>query len=186
MLREAEEGRERASAALEFEGAARHHRVLTKARGALRMRGDLSRGLESQCGLVVQLSAEPSALELTPLHKGTLQSSVRVQWDGEPTIGTLGRAIREHLTNAVWSEGPPQEKEDHLALLQRWYGSSFRKGEFVACDRLEKLPQRKLAAAAVRVATNLDRKPGSSGPQGSCDQAAARAIPDADPQRTDA
>ncbi len=159
LLGETAQARDHASAALNFEEAARYHRVLTKAKDALRMRGELSRDLGSQCGLVLQLSAESSALELTPLHKGTLQRTVRVRWHGEPALGILGRAIRDHLANLVWAEGPPREKEDHLALLQRWYGSSFRKGEFVACERLDALPGRKLAAAAVRVAKGEDSEP---------------------------
>ncbi len=152
FLREAEEARDRASASMEFESAARYHRVLAKAKDVLRMRGDLSRELGSQCGMVLQLASEPSSLELTPLHKGSLQDPVHVRWRGDPATSGLGRAIGDGLSGRVWSEGSPQEKEDHLALLQRWHASSFRKGEFVACERLENPPLRKLAAAAVRVA----------------------------------
>lgn len=154
LLREAEEERDRASASMEFERAARYHRLLSKTKAVLRLRGALSREIGTLSGAVLQRSAEPHSLHLTPLHKGSLQNPLRVRWEGEPTAATLGPAIRGLLAGRAWSEGAPQEKEDHLALLLRWHGSSFRTGEFVSCDQLAAPPLRRLAAAAARVATS--------------------------------
>ncbi len=152
LLREAELARDRASESMEFERAAHFHRIVARAKDSLRMRPPLAHELGALSGIVLQRSAAPSSLELIALYKGSLQDPVRMQWDGEPVTGVLGPAIRDCLAGREWAESTPQEKEDHLALLQRWHGSSFRKGEFVACEQPEAPPLRRTAAAAARVA----------------------------------
>jgi hypothetical protein len=52
-------------------------------------------------------------------------------------------------------EAPPltlREREDHLALLARWYYSTFRDGEWLPFEQLESLPYRRLVRAISRVA----------------------------------
>lgn len=152
LLREATDARDRASASMEFEQAARHHRMLSKAQDALRLRGALSREVGTHCGIVFQRSSERASVELTPLYKGSLQEPIRVQWTEEPHAETIRATIRYELANRTWSESTPREQEEHLALLQRWHGSSFREGEFVPFPNMEEPPLRKLANAAMRVA----------------------------------
>ncbi len=153
VLGEAAAARERASAGLEFEAAARHHRRWGKAREALRLRGDLAREISMQCGMVLQQSAQDSCIELTPLHMGSLQSSVRLRHGSEPSRADLGRAIKSALADRDWRVAPPRAREEHLALLQRWHASSFRTGRFVRFEGPGELPLRRLANAAFHVAT---------------------------------
>lgn len=152
LLHEAAMARDRASASMEFELAARHHRKWSKAKDALRMRSDLSREIGNQCGMMLQRSAVESCVEMTPLYEGSLQRSIRLPCAGKPSGPGLGTTIRIALAHQTWRIAPPQEKEDHLALLQRWHTSSFRRGEFVPFQDIAEPPIRRLANAAVRVA----------------------------------
>ncbi len=160
LLREIEQARDSASAALDFEAAARHHKFLAKTKGTLRLRDSLSREMSAQCGMVVQRSAAQSCLELTALYKGSLQAAMRLRYDSEaPTAAALGSEIRSALSGQAWAEARPSEKEEHLALLQRWHSSSFRTGEFVPFADMSVLPIRKLAHAALRVVRDQKRAP---------------------------
>lgn len=153
LLREAAEARDRASAELEFEAASRHHRRWGRARRALRLRGDLAREVSMLCGMVIQQSEQESCIELTPLHMGSLQDSIRLQHSGEPSRSSLGRAIMSVLADRKWEVASPRAQEDHLALLQRWHASSFRTGRFVRFERPDAIPLQRLANAAFQVAT---------------------------------
>jgi hypothetical protein len=42
---------------------------------------------------------------------------------------------------------------EHLAVLVRWHGSSWRDGEWIGFDSLEKIPYRKIVNAVARVAS---------------------------------
>ena len=95
---------------------------------------------------------EAGSVQATPVYKGSLQAALRLDWDDEPRAALFGAAIREELASRRWREVTVREKEEHLALLQRWHGSSFRKGEFVPFARMSEAPLRRLANAAMRVA----------------------------------
>ena len=151
FLREAERCRDAASASLEFESAERHHRLLEKAKQVLRMRGGLERDLENLSGMMLQRAAERGALLLTPLYRGSFQDDACVPFDGEPTAAAVSAAIRRDLARRSWSETTPKEKQEHLALLQRWHGSSFRRGEFLPFRSVAQPPYRRLANAGLRV-----------------------------------
>lgn len=156
FLRETEAARDRASAAMEFEAAAKHHGVLAKAKDVLRLRDGLSRELDELNGIVLQPSAAPRAIEATPVYKGTFQNGARISWESQEPKATLFAAqFRALLASADWSKAIPSIQGNHLALLQRWHGSSYRKGEFVPFARADTPPIRKLANAAMRLAKNL-------------------------------
>ena len=155
FLNEARSARDRASAAMEFEAAAKHHGALAKATDALRLRDGLSRDLGELNGIVLQPSAAPRAVEVTPVYRGTMQSGARIAWEPqEPKAAYFAERFRAMLANARWSEAAPAVRADHLALLQRWHGSSFRKGEFVPFAQVDTPPIRKLANAALRLASD--------------------------------
>lgn len=159
LIEEITEARDLASAAMEFEAAARHHGLLAKAKAALRLRSDLSRELGGHHGLMLQESSSPRCLSATPLYKGSLQASFPLPWGADSPSGAgFAAALRTAFDEATWTESPLREREDHLALLQRWHGSSFRRGEFVPIPDPASPPFRKLANAAMRVALGRDRR----------------------------
>ena len=175
LVREIEDARERSSAALEFEEAAREHQRLEKVRSALKLKDELARDIDRLFGLVIQPAApeqeadpaqsdpgqtdtEPAgmeqAVELWLIYKGFLQPSLRFPLsapDGRPV--SLDRRLRETLEQASTQTGHTQERSDHLALLSRWYQSSWRKGELVLFDGLDRVPYRRVVNAISRVAS---------------------------------
>lgn len=158
LLCESELSRDSASKSLDFEAAARFHKLVGRTKQVLRLRGSLSGELGSLHGVVVQRSAAPACLQLTAVYRGSLQAPVRLHYDQEaPTSGALNAQIRAAFSNFSWLDASTDERQDHLSLLQRWHASSFRKGEFVPFADISALPWRRLANAALRVATGRDR-----------------------------
>lgn len=160
LLCESELSRDNASKSLDFEAAARFHKLIGRTKQVLRLRAALSSELGSLHGAVLQRSATPACLQLTAVYRGSLQAPVRLHYDQEaPTTADLNAQIRAALSNFDWLEASTDERQDHLSLLQRWHASSFRKGEFVPFADISALPWRRLANAAHRVALGRDRTP---------------------------
>ncbi len=155
LLKQAQTARDRDSAAMEFESAARHHDLLNKTRAALRSRGELSREIRNLNGSILQCSSIDSCIEITFLYKGSLQPSICL-----PCNDKLLTRIRELQKETSWAEAKPAEKMDHLALLQRWHSSSFRQGEYVPFKDLDHPPHRKIVNAARRIVGNKSSQPG--------------------------
>ena len=160
LLSESEASRDNASKSLDFEAAARFHKLIGRTKQVLRLRAVLSSELGALHGVVVQRSAMPACLHLTAVYRGSLQAPVLLQHDLEaPTSAALNGQIRAAFSNFDWIETSMDERQDHLSLLQRWHASSFRKGEFVPFADISALPWRRLANAALRVALGRDRSP---------------------------
>lgn len=145
--------RDRLSEELNFEEAARQHRRLEKIRQVLRLRDDLADDAARLCGVAVTASAAPGAAELRFFSQGGWQQPLHVDFevaDGKPV--SLDRRLRE-LADGLQPRPPGRtERREHLALLARWYYSSWRDGEWLRLEGLDRLPYRKLVAAVTRAA----------------------------------
>ena len=153
LVREIEQARDEASAALEFEKAAGHHRKLEKAQEALKLADGLARDIDSFFGLVIQPSAAEQAVELFWVCQGFLQPPMTFRYsvEGGRSI-SLDSQLRDLFEQAEHKTGTAQERTDHLALLNRWYRSSWKKGELLLFDGMDQIPYRKLVRAISRVA----------------------------------
>jgi excinuclease UvrABC nuclease subunit len=142
----AEAARDRASTALEFEEAERLHQRLTRINEVTSAAGDLARTLDQLCGVAVAPSSESGCVELLFLAGGVWQDPRRL------TLGEAGQSmdtrLRE-LTSGITAAAAPNL--EHLSLLMRWYGSSWRDGEWISFESLEKIPYRKIVNAVSRV-----------------------------------
>jgi hypothetical protein len=97
-------------------------------------------------------SAEAGAVELWFLLGGAWQEPVRFAL---PAGADAGRSMDQRLREAVAAlpaGGPPNP--GHLAILIRWYGSSWRDGEWLGFESREQAPYRKLVNAISRVAAH--------------------------------
>jgi excinuclease ABC subunit C len=153
LLKQWQAERERASAALEFEQAARIHRKLEKAAEALRLNEELAGDLDHLYGVAVQRSIEPSSVELWFLYQGCWQARRRLTFaveEGQPL--SLDRKLRELIGETTFKRRSTRERAEHLALLVRWYASSWKQGELLLFEGLDRLPYRKLVRAISRVA----------------------------------
>lgn len=158
LVRQIETAREEASAGLEFEEAARLHKRLEKVGEALKLKDDLARDLDALFAVVVQKSLEPESVDLWFVNQGFLQPKITFGFgveDGRSV--SLDRRLRDAIGELKFSTGATRERSDHLALLRRWHYSSWREGELVMVDRLDRIPYRKLVNAISRVAAGRSR-----------------------------
>jgi excinuclease UvrABC nuclease subunit len=156
LMESVAKARDRFSGEMMFEEAARQHKRLEKIQEVLKLRDELVREVDHLHGIAITASVEPNAVELWFVRDGEWLDGRQFSFEvaeGKPV--SLDRKLRE-LFAAVESEGKKQrtvrERQEYLALLARWYYSSWREGEWVFLDRFEEAPYRKLVHAISRVA----------------------------------
>jgi excinuclease UvrABC nuclease subunit len=149
--------RDRFSADLDFEQAARQHKRIEKIQEVLALRDDLVRDIDGLNGVAVTASVEPQAVELWFVLQGAWQPPLRITFEvveGKPV--SLDQKLREGVSTLAPAAQSMRERQEYLALLARWYYSSWRDGEWFAFDSLEHLPYRKLVHAISRVAQKAE------------------------------
>jgi excinuclease ABC subunit C len=153
-LREsAETVRDQASAAMDFEEAEHMHQRLSRIEGVQASAGDLARTLEKLAGVAVVPSAEAESVNLIFLAGGRWLEPRRFDLSENATFlqnASMDRRLRELCAGISPASSPDLE---HLAILVRWQGSSWRDGEWIAFDSFDKIPYRKLVNAVARVAS---------------------------------
>ncbi len=146
----AEAARDRASLEMNFEEAERLHQRALRIREVRELAGGLAGVVDLLSGVAVAPSAEASAVELWFLLGGCFAEPVR--FDLSETAGSgqsMDQRLRE-LAGGIRGGGAPNL--EHLAVLLRWHGASWRDGEWIGFDSLEKIPYRKVVNAIGRVA----------------------------------
>lgn len=161
LLHAAASARDRASEELNFEEAARQHQRLERIQQVLSSRDELTREISRLDGVAVTPAAEPESLELwfllggawSPPHPFELRSR-----EGQPI--SLDRRLHALVAGAAPPRLGAGERQEHLAILARWYYSSWRDGEWLPFEGLDKVPYRKLVNAIHRVVTGAAADPG--------------------------
>ena len=168
MLESLETARDRASTEMQFEEAARLHERIARITEVQGLSGDLARSLDHFSGIAVMPSSSPDAVELGFLLAGCWQQSRTLVLSESAGAGSsMDRRLRE-MTARIESRPGASPNLEHLAILVQWYGSSWRDGEWIAFDSLDKIPYRKLVNAIGRVhrrrtqGAAADSEPGES------------------------
>jgi excinuclease UvrABC nuclease subunit len=152
-----EAARERLSQELRFEDAAREHRRIEKVEEVLRLRDDLVSDIDRLNGVAVTPSTEPGAVELWFLLAGAWQAPVRFASEVlEGRTVSLDHRLREVVATLEGRRVALDARQEHLALLARWYYSSWRDGDWVAFQDPDRLSYRRL----VRAVSRQTMKPG--------------------------
>jgi excinuclease UvrABC nuclease subunit len=154
LLDSAAGGRERLSAEMDFEGAALMHQRVAKIEAVLAVRDELARSVENLNGIAVVPSAEKDAVELAWIRAGFWRGMTRfplASTDGRPV--SLDARLREIAASITGESEEPAIRTEQLALLARWYYSSWRDGELLLAEGWDKLPWRKIVNAIARVAS---------------------------------
>jgi excinuclease UvrABC nuclease subunit len=155
LLDTASHARERASRETDFELAARLHKQVEKVDAVLKLRDGLVSEVSRLSGVAVTASVAVGCVELWFLLEGRWLPPVRfpVQAVGEKAVsldtrlrGVVGGLERRRLV--------ARERQEHLALLARWYYSGGRDGEWLPFAALSDLPYRRLVRAISRTAVS--------------------------------
>jgi excinuclease ABC subunit C len=153
----AEAARDRFSAEMEFEEAARQHQRLERIAATWRLRDELASTVDAAHGIAVTRAVAGQAVELRPMIAGAWQPveeiAVTVEAAADKPV-SLDRRLRERLERPMPEERPLTERQEHLALLARWGYSSWRDGEWLPVEDWSRIPYRKLVNMVHRVATS--------------------------------
>ena len=145
--------REQFSEELLFEEAARQHKRYEKVQDVLKLRDGLARDIDRLDGVALTPSAEPNAVSLWIVREGHWQLPQRLSFEvqeGRPV--SLDGRLRQVLGGQTMRRLAMRERQEHLALLARWFYSTWRDGEWLDIESFDNLPYRKLVHAVSRVA----------------------------------
>ncbi len=153
LLDKIEAARDRLSEEMQFEDAARQHKRLEKVKEVLKLRDDLARDIDQLHGIAVTPSVDAQAVELWMVREGHWQGSQRLSFEideGKPV--SLDRKLRDVFAALPVRRLAMRERQEYLALLARWFYSSWRDGEWLEVESFDNPPYRKLVHAISRVA----------------------------------
>lgn len=133
--------RDRASDNMEFEEAARQHRRFEKVEGLLRLASEITTDIRFANGVSAVKAGTGVALYF--LLDGVWQPPVA--FDMKMQAGeSMDRRLRQLVEGLPVPRPTLKEREEHLALLSRWYFSSWRDSEWLPFAGREAIPYRKL------------------------------------------
>jgi excinuclease ABC subunit C len=179
LVRSLELERAQASENLEFEQAAQLHRRLDKVQEVMKLRPGLATNLTDLNAVILQRGSQPKGVVFFRVIAGQLFGPATLSLDERVAAPapldeqirnlldelTPGEPDRQSSTSATRCEGrsadhvnlPPWE---HLAILARWYYSSFREGELVLLSSTAEIPH----ARIIRLCRKLIARPESETP----------------------
>jgi excinuclease ABC subunit C len=144
--------RDRLSEEMMFEEAARQHKRFEKVQEVLKLRDDLVHDVDRLNGVAVTRSLTLDAVEMGFVRDGSWQEPQRFTFEKDGRTLSLDRKLRETFASVTPLKLTVRERQEYLALLARWYYSSWREGEWLAFDSFDDIPYRKLVNAVSRVA----------------------------------
>jgi excinuclease UvrABC nuclease subunit len=152
LLKSIGAARDQLSGEMEFEEAARQHRRIEKVEEVMKLRDELAGNVDRLNAAAVTRSAADDAVDLYFLREGHWQGSARLGFEleaGKPV--SIDRKLRD-----VWAQVPRErlatrERQERLAILARWFYSTWRDGELLVFEKFEEPPVRKLVNAIARV-----------------------------------
>ncbi|HUS07122.1 MAG TPA: hypothetical protein VMZ52_12525 [Bryobacteraceae bacterium] len=151
LLIATESARDRCSAEMNFEEAARQHTRLERIAQVLKLRDDLAADIDQLHGAAITPSLPGESVKLWFILKGSWTAPVEfsIAPPGE-SARPIDHRLREAVASIVPERHSLRRRQEHLALLARWYYSSWRDGEWIPIESLDKVPYRKLVGAISR------------------------------------
>ncbi|HTP85622.1 MAG TPA: hypothetical protein VMJ34_01690 [Bryobacteraceae bacterium] len=145
LLASASAARDRFSEEMNFEEAARQHQRCERIHAVLSLRGDLPRDVERLYGVVPLPSLIAGTVNLYFIWQGAWVGPL--PFSVEQPGSSLDHRLRDVIDGVETPRLSLQEKQEHLALLARWYYSSWREGDWIAIDDRARVPYRKIVRA---------------------------------------
>jgi len=140
--------RDRLSAEMNFEEAARQHKQLERIHEVLALRGDLVCDVDRLYGVAIAPGSLPDSVHLWFVCQGAWQAPVKFPLT---SMVSLDQRLRELVASIQPVMPPLAEKQEHLALLARWHYSTWSDGEWIGFPALDQAPYKKLVRAISRV-----------------------------------
>lgn len=133
--------RDRASENLEFEEAARQHKRFERVEALLRVASEITTDIRHANGVSAVKAGTGVALYfmLDGLWAAPVLLDMQMQ-AGE----SMDRRLRQIVEGLPVARPTLKEREEHIALLARWYFSSSRDSEWLPFAKKEEIPYRKL------------------------------------------
>ncbi|MDE3198876.1 MAG: hypothetical protein KGN84_21180, partial [Acidobacteriota bacterium] len=153
LLDPAAAARDRLSEELDFEGAALMHQRLRRIEEVLGQIDEMARDVTRLNAIAVVASVEPECVEVGWLRAGVWCGFTILDFriaDGVSV--SLDSRLRTALAALPVPSVTNNERMEQLAILARWFYSSWRDGEMFVVEDWEKIPWRKVVNAVSRVA----------------------------------
>ncbi|MGD0772089.1 MAG: hypothetical protein ABSC05_04630 [Candidatus Solibacter sp.] len=153
LLESIEHSRDRLSQEMLFEEAARQHKRFEKVQDVLRLRDELARDVDRLNGVAITPSLAHDAVEMWFVRDGAWCVPQRFGFEvheGKPV--SLDHQLRETFASVAPGKLTVRERQEYLALVARWYYSTWREGEWLSFASYAGIPYRKLVNAVSRVA----------------------------------
>lgn len=146
--------RQRFSEELDFEEAARQHKRHERVQQILALRDELVADIDHLHGVAIAPSAVSEKMNLWFVRSGYWHGPFEfpLAQQGDQIVSMDSR-IKELMTQ-IPAKDPvgPGIRQEHLALLSRWFYSTWRDGEWVAWPSMTAVPFRKIVNAIGRLA----------------------------------
>jgi excinuclease ABC subunit C len=147
------QSRDRMSEEMNFEEAARLHKRFEKVEEVMKLCDDLARDVDRLQGVAITRSLAPGAVDLWFVRDGSWQTPQQFSYEvplGKPV--PLDQRLREIFAGVSGPKLTLRERQEYLAVLARWYYSSWRDGEWLSFETYDEIPYRKLVHAVSRLA----------------------------------
>jgi|UPI00036C55E9 hypothetical protein len=152
--------RDRASAETDFEQAARLHKQVEKVKAVGALRDNVICEVSRLNGLALTLGSRFRGIALWPMLAGYWQDPLHLDFSQPESQGkSLDRELRDALATHLQHPRTEGVRVEEIALLTRWYFSSWRDGDWFPFRSLEDLNYRRL----VRAISNLLREMPAAG-----------------------
>jgi excinuclease ABC subunit C len=153
LLASAASARDRLSAEMDFEAAAREHKRLERIEGVLKLRDELVCDSSQLCGVTVAASREPGVVRLWFMRDGLWIAPQDLDVsEARAESRPLDSRLRALVSALPDPEANLKDRAEHIALLSRWFYSSWRQGDWIQFEQPAKIPYRRLVNAVGRAA----------------------------------
>lgn len=151
--------RDRFSEEMRFEDARRQHERYQRVEQVLRLRDELATGLQELCGVAVLPSADAATVALRFLVQGVWLPEAPFSLIQGGDMVPMDRRLREIAAALKTPRVSLRERQEHVALLARWYYSSWRDGEWIQFPAISEMPYRRVVRAISHVAASQQALP---------------------------
>lgn len=148
--------RDRLSAEMDFEQAGRQHERIQRIEQMLKLREGLAGDAAAQSGIAVYPSPRQGWIDLHLMLDGIFVEPVgfSIAASSGEAAGSMDRRIRELFESIERPKPVLRTRMEHLALLARWYYSSYRDADWLAFEHGQP-PYRRIVRAISKAAAGV-------------------------------